>query len=154
MRRLLLVFSLFCMTVLSSCTTGSKDKTLLTRSFPTLSWERFDFVENKIDIQKPSTYNLALNVSFDPSYTYDYFSVVFSVFDNDGNPFRSRSYKFRLKEKDGTWKSTLTDGAYHFIFPINSELTINEPGIYLFQLENKMPITPLYGIKEISINHQ
>lgn len=154
MRRILLVICLFCMTVFSSCTTDGKNKTLLVRSFPTLSWERFDFVEDKIDIQKPTIYNLTLNASFDPSYTYDYFSVAFSVFDNEGNLFRSRNYKFRLKEKDGAWKSTLTDGAYHFIFPINSELTINEPGSYLFQLENRMPITPLDGIKEISINYQ
>lgn len=154
MRRLLLVFGLICVAGLSSCSTGNKNKALLVRSFPTLSWERFDFVENKIDFKKPDTYNLVLNASFDPSYTYKYFSVVFSVFDEQGNPFRSRSYKFRLKENDGSWKSTLQDGYYHFSFPINSELTINEPGTYLFQLENRMPITPLHGIKEISINYQ
>lgn len=154
MKRLLLVFGLICVAGLYSCSIGDKDKHLLVRSFPTLSWERFDYVENKIEIQKPNTYNLILNASFDPSYTYDYFSVVFSVFDGKGDLIRSRNYKFRLKEKDGSWKSTLTEGAYHFTFPINSELTINDPGVYLFQLENRMPTTPLYGIKEISINYQ
>jgi gliding motility-associated lipoprotein GldH len=154
MRKKLLVFGLICVAVLSSCSNDSKNKALLVRSFPTLSWERFDFVENKIDIQKPSTYNLVLDVSFDPSYTYNYFSVVFSVFDSEDNLLRSRNYKFRLKENDGSWKSSLIDGIYHFSFPINSELTINEPGTYLFQIENRMPITPLYGIKEISINYQ
>jgi gliding motility-associated lipoprotein GldH len=116
-----------------------------------MSWERFDFVKSDIEINKATTYDLALSVSFDSTYTYDYLSVVFTVFDSYDNPLRTKAYQFRLKEKDGSWKSTPVDDSYHFSFPINSELTINEPGVYRFQLESRMPITPLYGIKEISI---
>ena len=134
-----------------SCGSGSRDKALLHRDFPTLSWERFDFVKENIEIKKATTYDLVLSVAFDPSYPYDNLSVVFTVFDAYGNPFRTKAYQFRLKEKDGSWKSTLVDGCYHFTFPLNNELTLNEPGTYCFQLENRMPITPLYGIKEISV---
>ena len=77
--------------------------------------------------------------------------VVFTVFDNYDHPLRTKGYKFNLKEKDGSWKSSLTDGSYHFSFPINSELSINEPGKYTFQLENRMPITPLSGINSVEI---
>ena len=134
-----------------SCSTGSGSKTLLYRAFPTMSWERFDFIKENIEIKKATTYDLALAVSFDSTYVYDDLSVVFTVFDSYDNPLRTKAYQFRLKEKDGSWKSTFVDGCYRFTFPINSELTINEPGVYCFQLESRMPITPLYGIKEISV---
>ena len=136
---------------LNSCNTSNSGKVLLSRTFPTISWERFDFVKENIEIKKATTYDLVLTASFDPSYTYNYLSVVFTIFDSYGNPFRTKAYQFNLKEKDGSWKSELIDGCYHFSFPINSELTVNEPGVYCFQLESRMPITPLYGIKDISI---
>lgn len=151
MKKLILFLGIIFLIGLSSCSTKSKGNVLLSRDFPTMSWERFDFLRADIEVKKATTYDLALKVTFDPSYTYDYLSVVFTVFDSYDNPFRTKAYQFRLKEQDGSWKSTLVDSCYHFTFPINNELTVNEPGVYNFQLENRMPITPLYGIKEISI---
>lgn len=144
-------FGLVCLVGLSSCGTGKKDDVLLSRDFPTNSWERFDFITCERTIEKPTTYNLSLAVSFDPSYAYDHIALVFTVFDEHENPLRSKAYRFQLKEKDGSWKSDLEDGHYHFNLPINSELSINAPGKYKFQLESHMPITPLMGIEKISI---
>lgn len=152
-RNALLFFGLSILLGLSSCSTSSDSKVLLYRNFPSNSWERFDFVKGDIEIKKATTYDLALKVSFDTTYAYNDFSVVFTVFDSYNNPFRTKAYSFHLKEKDGSWKSTLVDGRYHFSFPINTELTINEPGVYSFQLENRMPITPLIGISDISITN-
>lgn len=152
MKRLfLLVLGITLMIGVWSCGTNDRNKVLLHRNFPTMNWERFDFVKDNIEIQKATVYDLVLTATFDPEYAYNDFSVVFTVFDAYGNPFRTKAYQFRLKDKDGTWKSTLVDGCYHFSFPINNELSINEPGTYCFQLESRMPITPLYGIKEVSI---
>ena len=150
MKRALFIITVFLLS-LSACHTNKKEEALLSRQFPTSSWERFDFITDDIQIKKPTTYNLSLDVCFDPSYTYNYISVVFTVFDEYDNPFRTKDYKFYLKERDGSWKSTLTDQGYHFSFPINSELNINEPGLYKFQLESRMPITPLQGINEIKL---
>ena len=153
MKRALLIIAVILMG-LSACRSDKKEEALLSRKFPTSNWERFDFIVNDIQIAKPTTYDLVLEVYFAPSYAYNYLSVVFTIFDDHGNPFRSKDYKFNLKEKDGSWKSTLTEQGYHFSFPINSELNINEPGLYKFQLENHMPITPLEGINEIKIIKQ
>lgn len=150
MRKFLLIIGVI-LIGLSSCNSNKKGNVLLSRSFPTYSWERFDFIKTEMDLKKPVTYNLVLNVALDPSYPNNYLSLVFTIFDESDNPFRTKGYKFNLKEKDGSWKSTLTDGCYHFSFPINSELTINQPGKYTFQLENRMPITPLSGIHYIEI---
>ena len=151
MKRLLHVLWVFILLGLGSCHTNQSGNVLVTRSFPTSSWERFDFVENTIVLSKPVSYNLDLDVLFDDSYTFNYFSVVFTVFDDQEHPLRTKEYKFNIKDRDGQWKSEKVDGKYHFRFPINSALTMNEPGTYVFQLENHMPITPLLGINEISV---
>lgn len=151
MKRGLLALAAVCLMGLFSCSSNKKGDVILSRSFPTSSWERFDFIEDDIEIKKPTTYDLVLTATFDPSYSPDNLTVVFTIFDADGRPFRTKSYKFRLKDGYGAWKSELVDGYYHFTLPINSELTVNEPGTYRFQLENRMPITPLTGIHEIAI---
>ena len=151
MKRGFLVLGAVCLISLFSCNSNKKGEVLLSRSFPTSSWERFDFIKNDVEIKKPVTYDLVMAASFDPSYISDVISVVFTVFDADERPFRTKSYKFRVKDGYGNWNSELADGYYHFTFPINSELTVNEPGTYRFQLENRMPITPLTGIHEIAI---
>lgn len=150
MRKYLLIIGVI-LIGLASCDSNKKGDALLSRTFPTLSWERFDFIKADIELKKPVTYDLVLNVTFDPSYAYDYLSVVFTIFDASDQPFRTKGYKFNLKDSDGTWKSTLKDDSYCFSFPINSELSLNDPVAYRFQLENRMPITPLLGIKTIEI---
>lgn len=151
MKRVLLICGLFALIGLSSCRNDLNDKILITRDFPTSSWERFDFVKRTVVVNKPVTYDLDMEVWFDDSYTFSYFSVVLTVFDKAGNPLRSRDYRFQLKDRDGNWKSQAEEGLYHFQFPLNSELTLNEPDTYVFQLENHMPITPLIGINKLSI---
>ena len=154
MRKLLYSFGLLLLLGLGSCHSGSTERTLLSRSFTPTGWERFDFIKREVTLKQPTTYNLSMEVTFAPSYPYDHLMVVFTVFDANGNPFRSKNYQFRLKESDGQWKSELQDDGYTFTLPINSELSLNEPGTYTFQLENRMPITPLEGIKRIAIlNH-
>lgn len=151
MKRVLLVFGALILFGLSSCHNDPTENVLVSREFPTSSWERFDYVENTVTLNKPVTYNAELDALFDDTYTFNYFEVVFTVFDKAGNPLRSKIYKFTLKSRDGTWKSDPEDGVYHFRFPLNNELTLNEPDTYTFQIENHMPITPLTGIRKISI---
>ena len=151
MRKVLFILGVITIVGLSSCKPNKGEKVLVTRSFPTASWERFDYVENVITVTKPLSYDLELDASFDNSYTFDYFSMVFTVFDKAGNPLRSKDYRFILKDREGQWKSELAEGNYHFRFPLNNEISLNEPGTYTFQIENHMPTTPLTGIKTISI---
>ena len=163
MRKILFILGIIAMVGMGACkpnrTTkvGQPEKakkaegTVLTRSFPTSEWERFDFVEKSITVTNPVSYDLDIKASFDDTYDFKYFEIVFTVFDDEDNPLRTRIHKFNLKDSDGQWKSELVDGCYHFRFPLNNELTLNDPGTYKFQVENHMPITPLAGIKEISI---
>lgn len=154
MKRVLIVLGVIGLIGFSACHTNKDGKVMLSRAFPTSSWERFDFVERIVELEKPTTYNLSLTATFSPVYPYDYFSMAFSVLDEEAHPLRSKNYRFSLKDRDGLWKSELTDGVYRFTFPINSELTLNEPGTYTFQIENLMSITPLTGINEIVLTNQ
>lgn len=151
MKRFAIFFGLVCLLGMSSCHSGKSNSALLSKDFASSGWERFEFINNELEIKKPTTYDLTMKVSFDETYPFDYLSVVFSVFDTEEHPLRSKSYKFKLKDDQGSWKSDLNQGLYTFTLPINSEMSFNEPGLYVLQLENRMPITPLVGIHHISI---
>lgn len=121
------------------------------RSFYDTVWERFDFVRADVVVEEPTTFDLSMRISFTEEYPYDYIDLVFAVLTSDGDRYRGKAYKPKLKDADGNWSSELKDGCYTFILPINKELRINDPGTYRFQIEQKMPITPLVGVKELTI---
>jgi len=151
MKRLAFILGLICLLGMSSCHSKKSNTALLSKDFAFTGWERFEFIENNLEVKAPTTYDLTMEVTFDDTYPFDYLSVVFSVFDTEGQPIRSKSYKFNLKDGNGAWKSDASEGLYKFTLPINSEMSFNDPGLYVLQLENRMPITPLVGIHHISI---
>ncbi len=133
------------------CGQRANDKALLQRSFYETIWERFDYVTNDVNITKPTTYDLSLRISFTDDYPYNDISLVFTVFDEKDNPYRAKGYKFNLKDEEGHWNAEKVDGCYTFNLPINKKLSINEPGKYQFRMEQKMPITPVVGVKELTL---
>jgi hypothetical protein len=77
--------------------------------------------------------------------------LVFTVFDEHGNPYRAKGYKFNLKDNEDHWNVEKVNGCYTYTLPINKRLTIVDPGKYQFRLEQKMPITPVIGVKELTL---
>lgn len=147
------VFIIMLGLILTGCNQQGKNSKLIQRSFFNTTWERFDYLRNEIEIKEETAFDLSMQVSFTDEYTYDYFSMVFTVFTKEGVPYRSKGYKFKLKDAEGHWNSELKDGCYIFDFPINKQFLITEPGNYRFQIEYRMPITPLVGIKELTLTN-
>jgi hypothetical protein len=56
-----------------------------------------------------------------------------------------------VKDPEGNWNSELVNGNYTFELPINKALQLTEAGTYQFQIEQKMPVTPLVGVKEMTL---
>lgn len=150
MKNYCMVFLAICLSLLG-CQQQAKNNELLHREFYNTVWERFDYVRNDIEITTSTTYDLSMTISFTDDYPYDDFSMIFTVFDKEGNPYRSKSYKFNLKDQEGQWNTEKKDDCYSFSLPINKSLTISEPGKYKFTIEQRMPITPLVGVKELAL---
>lgn len=136
---------------LCGCNHKENNSELIHRDFYETLWERFDYVRNDIEVKKATTYDLSLRISFTDKYAYDNISLVFTIFDANDTPYRSKGYKFDLKDADGQWKSELKDGCYTFDLPINKSLQISEPGTYRFQIEYRMPITPILGVHSLTL---
>lgn len=124
---------------------------LLHRDFYETLWERFDYVYNDVEIKEATTFDLGLRISFTEKYAYDDITLVFTIFDANGTPYRAKNYRFSLKDAEGQWKSQLTDGCYTFELPINHSLQITEPGTYRFQIEYRMSKTPILGVKSLTL---
>ena len=136
---------------LMGCGSKEKNAELLHRVFFDAIWERFDYVRNEIEVKEETTFDLSMKISFTEDYPYESFSMIFTVFTSQNQPYRSKGYKFNVKDSEGHWNSQLADGCYTFTFPINKNLMITDPGVYCFQIENHMPITPLVGVKELTL---
>ena len=143
------IFTLAFFLCLLGCGERTNNKELLQRSFYETIWERFDYVTTDVNITKATTYDLSLRIRFTDDYPYNDISLVFTVFDENGNPYRAKGYKFNLKDKEGHWNVEKVDGCYTFTLPINKKLMISDPGKYQFRLEQKMPITPVVGVKDL-----
>ena len=151
MRRLSIFIVSLCLVGLFGCNHKENNKLIIKRDFYQTVWERFDYVQNTINIEKETTFDLSMNISFTNDYPYDDFSMVFTVFDGYDNPYRSKAYKFALKDNEGNWNSELKNGCYTFNLPINQSLQITDPGTYKFQIEYRMPITPIVGVKQLTL---
>ncbi|MBR4561583.1 MAG: hypothetical protein IKO23_06680 [Bacteroidales bacterium] len=149
MKKIVLIVG--CLLCLFGCVQKEENKVVLHREFYETLWERFDYVQDSIDVKAETTYDLSLKIAFTDDYSYKDFSMVFTVFSSDGEPYRSKTYKFNLKDDEGNWNVEKVDGCHTFVLPINKSLRISEVGTYLFQIENRMPITPLVGVKELTL---
>ena len=146
------LFWLGCMMLcLFGCTRQEKNTALLHREFYETIWERFDYVKDNIEVKEETSYDLSLKIAFTDDYPYNDISMVFTVFSSDGNPYRARAYKFNLKDEEGHWNVENVDGCHTYVLPINKDLRIVDAGTYTFQIENRMPITPLVGVKELTL---
>lgn len=150
MKRKIIVAIAFCF-LLCGCRHQERNEDLLHRDFYETLWERFDYVYNDIEIKEATTFDLGLRISFTEKYIYDDISLVFSIFDANGTPYRSKGYQFTLKDSDGQWKSQLLDGCYTFDLPINKSLQITDSGTYRFQIEYRMAKTPIVGVKALTL---
>lgn len=153
MKKALYSLIVLCGFVLCGCSNGksSQNNVILSREFLNSNWERFDFVTNTISIDKETCFDLAMDISFTEQYPYKDFTMVFTVFDSEGTPYRSKEYKFKLKDLDGNWNSEKAGDCYTYSLPINNELWLTEPGAYTFQVEYRMPITPIVGVKTLKL---
>jgi len=140
-----------CILCLFGCARQEKNTALLHREFYETLWERFDYVKDNIEVKAETSYDLSMKIAFTDDYPYNDFSMIFTVFTSDGTPYRSKSYRFNVKDKEGQWNVENVGGCHTFIFPINKDLRIGDPGTYTFQIENRMPITPLVGVKELTL---
>lgn len=151
MKHFVFVFILCTGFVFSSCTDQKKNNTIIERDFLHDVWERFDYVYSDIAIETPTVYDLNLDIWFTDEYDYSYFAMDFVVFDSNGDPYRARTYNFSLKDENG-WKSEQKDGLYHFSLPVNKELLLSDSGTYRMQIENRMPITPVTGVRRLTLS--
>ena len=149
MRKTVLIWC--CILCFFGCSQQADNTVLLHRDFFETVWERFDFVKDNIEITAETSYDLSLKIVFTDDYPYNDISMVFTVFTGNGEPYRSKEYKFNLKDEEGKWNVERMNDCYTFILPINKDFRIVDAGTYTFQIENRMPITPLVGVKELTL---
>lgn len=134
---------------------------VLSREFDGEIWHRFDYLTASYKVVKaPMTADLVLEVEVSDVYpdNYPYHSdddeclTIDMTISYPSGSRRSREYFYRLKDKDGNFKSEKVDGYYHYTLRLINEMSFDERGEYVFKIENKYSKEPLCGIKSLKIN--
>lgn len=139
-----------------------QDSVVISKEFMGEQWGRFDYLETDYHVVKaPMTADLVMELIVSDAYPniYPYhgdddgvFVVTMSINAPDGSK-RSREFSYRLKDRDGVFKSEKTEGYYHFELPLINEMSFSEKGEYHFKIENKYSKDPLYGVKSLRIKN-
>lgn len=142
-----------------ACSNKQNEQIVVSKDFPNEQWGRFDNVIASFNAVKvPTVVDVIMEITVSDDFpdVYEYyksenkFCFCMSYEGADGS-HRAREYSFMLKDNDGNWKSEKIDGFYHFQFSLINELNINEVGENKFNIENKYPRDPLYGIKNLTL---
>lgn len=145
---------------LCSCS-KQQDGEVIVRDFDGEMWGRFDYIETTYNVVKaPITADLVMEIEVSDVYPniYPYhegndglFPIALSINAPDGSS-RSREFNFKLKDKDGNFKSEKVNGYYRYELPLIGEMSFDDVGEYHFKIENKYSKDPMYGIKRLSVN--
>lgn len=136
-----------------------QDSDVLSKEFGGEVWGRFDYLTaSYYVVSAPMTADLVMEIAVSDVYpnVYQYhnddgaLTIVLTVNAPDGSR-RAREFVFRLKDKDGNFKSEKVDGYYKYELPLINEMSFNEIGEYEFKVENKYSKDPLCGIKYLNI---
>ncbi len=146
MKKLIVLFSF--VLLLGSC--GQKTVFKEFHRFDNISWDRFDLLKFDVDVQKDQKLDFDLLLRHHTYYPYDYLDVNITFYTPSGASM-SRDYHFKLKNKDGSWKSDGLGDFWDIELPIRNEMLFSESGICKVRIENKMTKINTPGIIEVGL---
>lgn len=149
MKKIIVLFSFILL--LGSC--GQKTVFKDYHRFDNISWDRFDILNFNVDVQKDEKLDFDLLLRHHTNYPYDYLDVNITFYTPSGASM-SRDYHFKLKNKDGSWKSDGLGDFWDIELPIRNEMLFSESGICKVRIENKMTKINTPGIIEVGLKAQ
>lgn len=118
--------------------------------FDNLSWERFDILTFDVDVQKDQKLDFDLLLRHHTNYPYDYLDANITFYTPSGASM-SRDYHFKLKNKDGSWKSDGLGDFWDIELPIRDEMLFSKSGTCIVRIENKMTKIKTPSIIEVGL---
>ena len=122
-----------------------------THKFKNGVWERFDFLKFELPVENiTAPYDISVDLHFTSGFPAEslYVNVVMTT---PSGEERIKDYNLTVKDQNGNFLGTKTDGVYHLSVPIRKGIRFNEAGICKFEIENLMPKYITSGIVDFGI---
>lgn len=106
--------------------------------FPDATWKRFKFLEFTLPVKDISNaYDISVMITYSADFPAEalYVNLVMTL---PSGEERIRDYNLILKDRDGNWLGTKTEGVYKIILPIRNDIRFNEKGLLKIEVENLM----------------
>ena len=113
-------------------------------------WAYEDTIDFKVNISDTlAIYNLYLEVEHSTDYAFqNLYANIYTQFP-DGQRLK-KLVSFELANKGGIWLGQCSQNFCTLNIPIQQGAFFNEPGEYLFTLEQHMRINPILGVKSFA----
>jgi gliding motility-associated lipoprotein GldH len=122
-----------------------------THKFKNGVWERFDFLNFELPVENSkASFDISVDLRFTSDFPAEslYINVVMTT---PSGEERIKDYNLTVKDRNGNFLGTKTDGVYRLSVPIRKGIRFNEAGICKFEIENLMPKYVTSGIVEFGI---
>lgn len=113
-------------------------------------WQRFDNQEFSFEAEKEIPFDMYLSLRHHTNYPYDYIDVNVTIETPDGEK-RSKEYSFKLKDKQGNWKSSGMGELWDIDLLIRKNFEFRNSGRCNVVIENKMSKVHTPGIVEVGL---
>lgn len=118
--------------------------------FDNISWDRYKILNFEVEVEEEQLLDFDLLLRHHPNYPYDHLDVNITFYTPSGATM-SRDYHFKLKDKDGNWKSDGMGDLWDINLSIRKEMKFSKSGRCKVRIENKMTKIKTPGIIEVGL---
>ncbi len=114
-------------------------------------WQRFDYVQFLIPVEKGDAFDLNLVLYHSNQFNCKTLPLNITIYKPDGE-YRSRDIRIHLKDKKMKWRSQPADSGYlKRTVRIGKALTFSKKGFCKVRIEQKYPFFELQGIHKLEL---
>lgn len=114
-------------------------------------WKRDKLVTFDVDIKDVKTnYDVTLALRHTTYYAFANIRVNVTI-TYPGGDIRTKDYNIFVRNTDGSFKGDGAGDLWDITYPVFTDITFSETGIYKFEVQNVMPLTELPDIMDVGL---
>jgi gliding motility-associated lipoprotein GldH len=148
MKKTILIFATL-FALLASC---SKNKIFEKyTSIENYKWKRDNLIRFDVDIKDVKTnYDVTLALRHSTYYSFANIRVNVTITFPAGD-IRTKDYNILIRDTDGSFKGDGAGDLWDITYPVFTDMTLPDAGIYKFEVQNVMPLMELPDIMDVGL---
>lgn len=114
-------------------------------------WKRDNIITFDVEIKDTfSKYDIVLAIRHTTYYAFANIKVNVTMISPDKN-LRTKDFNIFLRNNDGSFKGDGAGDLWDITYPVFTDISIEKPGTYVFEVQNIMPLFELPDIMDVGL---